>query len=104
VKLAKYRNRTIRIDDVALYSFSQYDDGTLGFWAAGKAGWFEIGSPAPRYKTVFEGMNEATGMFYFLADKYRNSRSKLSKESNRVVDSHVRHVFYDVSNSYMPVT
>lgn len=66
----------IRIEDVAIYSFSENEDGTLSFWAAGRAGWYELHKPLPSYGRIFRGMQEATGLFYFLADKFRNARPR----------------------------
>jgi hypothetical protein len=61
---------TICIKDVTIYSFSQFEDGSFGFWAAGGAGWFEIRTASAPYRNVFLAMQEAASIFYFLADKY----------------------------------
>ena len=94
-----YQNRTIAIPDVATYSFSLFDDGTFGFWAAGKAGWFEVTKPAKGFKKVFEEMQEATAMFYFLADKYRGSRNKMTHCSVKALEDYVKNLFSEVGPS-----
>jgi hypothetical protein len=81
VKYTRYYRETIRIRDVTMYSFSENEDGTLGFWAAGRAGWYELRTPAKGYANIFRGMEEATGIFYYLADKYRNSRPRPVRET-----------------------
>ena len=88
-KSSDYRNRPITISNVATYSFSLFEDGSFGFWAAGQAGWFELKSAAKDFKKTFAGMKEATGMFYYLADKYKNSRAKYSGASAKVLQDHV---------------
>ena len=102
VLTSAYRNRPIIIENVATYSFSVFEDGTFGFWAAGKAGWFEIKSMAKGYRKIFQDMKEATGMFYHLADKYRNCRTTMSKQSARKLEIHVRIQFREVRTSELP--
>ena len=96
VLTSAYRNRPITIENVATYSFSVFEDGTFGFWVAGKAGWFEIKSMAKGYRKIFQDMKEATGMFYHLADKYRNCRTTMLKQSAKKLEIHVRIQFQDV--------
>ncbi|MCJ1403731.1 hypothetical protein MMC11_006954 [Xylographa trunciseda] len=99
VLTSTYRNRPITIDNVATYSFSVFEDGTFGFWAAGKAGWFEIKSMAKGYRKIFQDMKEATGMFYHLADKYRNCRTTMPKQSAKKLEIHVKTQFADYPQS-----
>ena len=91
-----YQNQVIAIPDVATYSFSLFDDGSFGFWAAGKAGWFEITNPDKRYAKFFAEMQEATGMFYFSADKWRISPNKSTHWSVKVIDAHANYLFSEV--------
>jgi len=64
------------LDNVTTYAFAQYDDGTCGFWAAGKAGWFEFQSPTTSYKITYSKMSEAATIFYMLADRLRKYQGK----------------------------
>lgn len=73
VRDPKYESRPLEIPDLRSYTFADFDNGTYGFWVAGKAGWFELKDPAVSYRATFDGMNEAAGMFYFMAKKYRNA-------------------------------
>ncbi|MCJ1480217.1 hypothetical protein MMC06_000371 [Schaereria dolodes] len=93
LRIPNHRNRSIILEDVAIYSFSQFDDGTFGFWAGGKAGWFEVKQPLKSFQNAYEGMNEATKMFYFLADKCKNSRKSFLKATPKEVDIHVKQLF-----------
>lgn len=97
MKPIAYRNRIVTVDSVATYSFSLFDDGSFGFWAAGKAGWFELRSPAKDFKRVFAAMQEATGMFYYLADKYRNRHTSLLNLPAKKLEIHVKRQFNDAS-------
>ncbi|KAF2456815.1 hypothetical protein BDY21DRAFT_44094 [Lineolata rhizophorae] len=66
----------ITVREVSRYAFGQYDDGEVGIWAAGQAGWFKI-KPSRAYKEIFQRMVEAIRLLYFAADIYRvphNSR------------------------------
>ena len=81
------------VQNVERYSFSQFEDGTFGFWAGGKAGWFELIEPTRSFRQLFEDMNEATHMLYFLVDKSKNSRKSFSKATARDVAHHTRQLF-----------
>ena len=74
-----YRDKIIELDHVTTYSFAEYNDGTFGFWAAGKAGWFEIQSPVGSFKITHAKMNEAAAIFYLLADRLRHAGSKRTR-------------------------
>lgn len=52
------------------FAYGQYDSGEIAFWAAGKAGWFEI-RPSRQYRDIYEDMVEAIEFLYFVADLYR---------------------------------
>jgi len=96
VKDDKYRSRTVRLDNISNYAFAEYEDGTYGFWAAGKAGWFELKEPVPAHKRIFEGMNEAASIFYLLADKLRRSYKTNWKLSTKGLDRYATAIFKDV--------
>ena len=96
VKNDKYRSKTIELAGITTYAFAEYDDGTYGFWAAGRAGWFELRDPAPVYKQAFEGMHEAASMFYMLADKLRRALNKNPKLSGKGLERYANAIFKDV--------
>ncbi|CAK4034328.1 Hypothetical predicted protein [Lecanosticta acicola] len=59
----------IILERVVTFSYGLYGDGSYGFWAAGKAGWFKL-KPAKKYKATFDGMAEAVKLLYFCSDTY----------------------------------
>lgn len=69
----------MKIENVTNYSFGQNDDGKPVIWAAGKAGWYEIG-PSDRYLSHYNDTTEAIDMFYFMVDQY----SKLGPKRKRL--------------------
>lgn len=81
---------------ITTYAFAEYDDGTYGFWAAGRAGWFELRDSAPAYKQTFEGMHEAASMFYMLADKLRRAQKKNPRLSGKGLERYANAIFRDV--------
>ena len=96
VKDEKYQSKTVQLDNITNYAFAEYDDGTYGFWAAGKAGWFELKEPVSAYKSVYEGMNEAASMFYLLADKLRRSYKTNWRLTTKGLDRYATTIFKDV--------
>ena len=63
----------IEITDVYSYSYAQFGNGSIGLWAAGKAGWFQI-NPSRAYRKIYEEMVEAVNALYFVADFFANRR------------------------------
>lgn len=57
------------------YAYGQHDDGEVGIWVAGQAGWYSI-TPARGYRPVFNEMVEAIDLLYFLADRHQRRRGK----------------------------
>ena len=97
VRDRNYKDKSIILDRVTTYAFAEYDDGTIGFWAAGKAGWFEIQSPAPSFEAVYNKMNEAASIFYILADKLRRAFKRAPTLSAKDLNKYARRVFQTVS-------
>ncbi|KAI9816846.1 MAG: hypothetical protein M1827_001491 [Pycnora praestabilis] len=65
----------VEISDVRKFAYGQYEDGEVGIWAAGRAGWFEV-KPSRKYKRIYNDMVEAIDLLYFLADTYRKTANK----------------------------
>ncbi|PGH02279.1 hypothetical protein GX51_04719 [Blastomyces parvus] len=78
-----YRNKRVLIDNVTHYAYGQHDDGEIGLWVAGTAGWFSI-APARGYKPMFNEMVEAIDLLYFLADQHQKSRRRGKKWNPKV--------------------
>ncbi|KAJ9352484.1 hypothetical protein C8Q69DRAFT_474841 [Paecilomyces variotii] len=70
-----YLSKRIVIDNVTHYAYGQHDDGEVGIWVAGQAGWYSI-TPARGYRPVFNEMVEAIDLLYFLADRHQRRRGK----------------------------
>ena len=100
VKDSKYKAAIIELENVTNYAFAEYDDGSFGFWAAGKAGWFEIKNAIGRFQQVFAEMNEAASMFYIMVDKTRRGRKDPSKMSSKDLDKYAASLAKDVSPSH----
>ncbi|KLJ09535.1 hypothetical protein EMPG_15061 [Blastomyces silverae] len=88
-----YRNKRVLIDNVTHYAYGQHDDGEIGLWVAGAAGWFSI-APARGYKPMFNEMVEAIDLLYFLADQHQKSRRRGKKWNPKVdylFDEYTKH-------------
>ncbi|KAE8352992.1 hypothetical protein BDV28DRAFT_134037 [Aspergillus coremiiformis] len=70
-----YLTKRIVLENVTHYAYGQHRDGEVGFWVAGRAGWFSI-SPARGYRPMFNDVVEAIDLLYFLADRHLQRRSK----------------------------
>ncbi|PYH44580.1 uncharacterized protein BP01DRAFT_357567 [Aspergillus saccharolyticus JOP 1030-1] len=71
----EYLTKRIVLDNVTHYAYGQHNDGEVGFWVAGRAGWFSI-SPAKGYKPMFNEVVEAIDLLYFLADRHKRKRGR----------------------------
>ncbi|KAF9884596.1 hypothetical protein FE257_001418 [Aspergillus nanangensis] len=70
-----YPTKRIVLDNVTHFAYGQHNDGEVGFWVAGQAGWFSI-SPARGYRNMFNDVVEAIDLLYFLADRHQPKRRK----------------------------
>ncbi|PYH87414.1 hypothetical protein BO71DRAFT_436741 [Aspergillus ellipticus CBS 707.79] len=71
----EYLTKRIVLESVTHFAYGQHNDGEVGFWVAGRAGWFAI-SPAKGYKAIFNDVVEAIDLLYFLADRHQSKRRK----------------------------
>ncbi|EEH40432.2 hypothetical protein PAAG_02487 [Paracoccidioides lutzii Pb01] len=88
-----YRNKRVLIDNVTHYAYGQHDDGEIGLWVAGSAGWFSI-APARGFKPMFNQMVEAIDLLYFLADKHQNNKRRGKKWNPKIdylFDEYTKH-------------
>lgn len=95
VRDSRYKTKTIELTDIVTYAFAEFDDGSHGFWAAGKAGWFEIHDPTVAFQHIFDMMNEAASIFYFMVDKLRRARK--TNYTVKFVDQYAIKMFKEVS-------
>ena len=97
VRDPNYKKQSIELTDVTMYAFAEYLDGTYGFWAAGKAGWFEFDSFAPSYQSIHDCMNEASSLIYMLADRTKKAKAKTPAGlDGSKLDKYMQAVFRDV--------
>lgn len=62
----------LKIEQCTYWSYGQFEDGVVGWWAAGEAGWFEL-KPAQSYRPIYKRMKAAIELMYFVADLHRDS-------------------------------
>lgn len=67
------RSSPIQIAEVRSFSYGAYEDGSIGLWAGGKAGWFLV-SPSASYESIYDSMTEAVKLLHFIADTYTSTR------------------------------
>ena len=79
-----YRSKRVLIGNVTHYAYGQHQNGEVGIWVAGLAGWFSI-TPAKGYKPMFNEMVEAIDLLYFLADKHQR-KGRRGKNWNPKLD------------------
>ncbi|KAL5051810.1 hypothetical protein BDW71DRAFT_578 [Aspergillus fruticulosus] len=75
-----YLTKRIVLDDVSHFAYGQHNDGEVGIWVAGRAGWFSI-SPAKGYRPMFNEVVEAIDLLYFLTDRHKPKRSSRRRKS-----------------------
>lgn len=65
----------IEVSEVRTFSYGQFEDGNIGLWAGGKAGWFAL-KPARAYRPIWINMVASVNIFYWVVDAYREKRRK----------------------------
>lgn len=80
----------IEITDVRMFSYGAYKNGSIGLWASGKAGWFQI-SPSAAYRRTYDEMTEAVNLLYFVADSFAIPRT--GKKGSNVVELNTQGLF-----------
>ena len=81
----EYLTKRIVLENVTHFAYGQHNDGEVGFWVAGKAGWFSI-SPAKGYTAIFNDVVEAIDLLYFLADRHQSKRRRKRRNWNPSVE------------------
>lgn len=71
-------------------------DGSVEFYANGKAGRYLIRGPATLYETVFGQMMETAAMYSFIEAKFRKMRKTVSELSDSYVNNYGRFTFNEV--------
>lgn len=74
---AKLTNKRVNLElhNVCTFSYGELGDGSIAVWAGGKSGWFKI-KPGRAYRPMFEEMQEAVKLLYFVSDSYKEKRKE----------------------------
>lgn len=70
--------KRIIIDEVTHYAYGQTEDKSIELWVAGKAGWYDIVSPAKGFQPTYNRMVQAIDMLYFLVDKHQQGKKQIN--------------------------
>ena len=84
----------VEITDVRTFSYGQFEDGNIGLWAGGKAGWYAL-KPARAYKSIWSGMVESVNTFYWIVDAYRERRRTGKGKSAQVLPDYTAEELFD---------
>ena len=84
----------IEITGVRTFSYGQFEDGNIGLWAGGKAGWFAL-KPARAYKSIWNGMVESVSTFYWIVDAYREKRRSGKGKTAQVMPDYTAEELFD---------
>lgn len=89
----------IELLNVRRYAYGQFEEGGVGIWAEGNAGWFLI-EPAVEYQTIFAEMVEAIEMLYFLADNSKKHGTRQAGyKGSKGTDEQCQRLFKKVSGN-----
>lgn len=70
--------KRIIIDEVTHYAYGQTEDKSIELWVAGKAGWYDIISPAKGFTPTYNRMVQAIDMLYFLVDRHQQGKKQVN--------------------------
>ncbi|KAM0698338.1 hypothetical protein Q7P36_001804 [Cladosporium allicinum] len=84
----------IEIKDVRLFSYGQFEDGNIGLWAGGLAGWYAL-KPSRAYKSIWSSMVESVDAFYWVVDSYREKRRKGNKKNGQILPDFTAEELFD---------
>jgi hypothetical protein len=70
--------KRIIIDGVTHYAYGQTEDKSIELWVAGKAGWYDIISPAKGFTPTYNRMVQAIDLLYFLVDKHQQGKKQIN--------------------------
>lgn len=94
LKSTTQRTPLIEISDVRTFSYGQFEDGNIGLWAGGKAGWFAL-KPARAYKSIWNEMVQSVDIFYWIADAYREERRESTRKNAPLLPDYTAEEIFD---------
>ncbi|KAJ5952141.1 uncharacterized protein N7479_010554 [Penicillium vulpinum] len=85
--------KRIIIDEVTHYAYGQTEDKSIELWVAGKAGWYDIISPAKGFTPTYNRMVQAIDMLYFLVDKHQQGKKQINPSFRSLCEQYTYHTY-----------
>ncbi|CAI7608370.1 unnamed protein product [Penicillium discolor] len=85
--------KRIIIDEVTHYAYGQTEDKSIELWVAGKAGWYNIISPAKGFTPTYNRMVQAIDMLYFLVDKHQQGKRQINPSFRSLCEQYTYHTY-----------
>ncbi|KAJ5782488.1 hypothetical protein N7457_004262 [Penicillium paradoxum] len=85
--------KRIIIDEVTHYAYGQTEDKSIELWVAGKAGWFDLISPAKGFTPTYNRMVQAIDLLYFLVDKHQQGNKQINPSFRSLCEQYIYHTY-----------
>ncbi|KAJ5250594.1 hypothetical protein N7489_001004 [Penicillium chrysogenum] len=85
--------KRIIIDEVTHYAYGQTEDKSVELWVAGKAGWYDIISPAKGFTPTYNRMVQAIDLLYFLVDKHQQGKKQINPSFRSLCEQYTYHTY-----------
>ncbi|KAJ9491737.1 hypothetical protein VN97_g1472 [Penicillium thymicola] len=85
--------KRIIIDEVTHYAYGQTEDKSIELWVAGKAGWYDIISPAKGFTPTYNRMVQAIDMLYFLVDRHQQGKRQINPSFRSLCEQYTYHTY-----------
>ncbi|CAG8133024.1 unnamed protein product [Penicillium salamii] len=85
--------KRIIIDEVTHYAYGQTEDKSIELWVAGKAGWYNVISPAKGFQPTYNRMVQAIDLLYFLVDKHQHGKKQLNPSFRNLCEQYTYHSY-----------
>ncbi|KAJ5457912.1 hypothetical protein N7475_009300 [Penicillium sp. IBT 31633x] len=85
--------KRIIIDEVTHYAYGQTEDKSIELWVAGKAGWYDIISPAKGFTPTYNRMVQAIDMLYFLVDRHQQGKKQVNPSFRSLCEQYTYHTY-----------
>ncbi|CAG8909165.1 unnamed protein product [Penicillium egyptiacum] len=85
--------KRIIIDEVTHYAYGQTEDKSIELWVAGKAGWYDIISPAKGFTPTYNRMVQAIDLLYFLVDKHQQGKRQINPSFRSLCEQYTYHTY-----------
>ncbi|KAJ5874268.1 uncharacterized protein N7529_002698 [Penicillium soppii] len=85
--------KRIIIDEVTHYAYGQTEDKSIELWVAGKAGWYNIISPAKGFQPTYNRMVQAIDILYFLVDRHKQGKRQINPSFRSLCEQYTYHSY-----------